>query len=98
MDLLPTDYRLIEITDEEVALAPSFMKESNFFPMTVAVMLTFLLLALVIFYYAECRKCRRRIAYLSGTEKSLHTGWNLMRLKEEVKELEWEAAGSSGII
>lgn len=98
MDLLQADYRLIDIADEEAALAPSFMKESNFFPMTVAVMLTILLLALVIFYYVECRKYRSRIAYLSGAEKSFHVGWNLMRLKEEVKELEWEAAGSSGII
>lgn len=98
MELLQADYGVINIADEEAALAPSFIKETNFFPMTVAVMLTMLLLTLAVLYYMQCKKYRSRIAYLCGTEKSLFSGWNLMRLKEEVREMEFEAVGpSSGI-
>ena len=91
-----TDYNLIYIADGEVPMAPSFIKENYFLPMTIAVMLTLFLLTIAFLYITECRKYRSRIAYLCGKEKSLYTGWNLMRLKEEVKEMELEVAGLSG--
>ena len=91
-----TDYNLIYIADGEVPMAPSFIKENYFLPMTIAVMLTLFLLTLTVLYITECRKYRSRITYLCGKEKSRFTGWNLMRLKEEVKEMELEAAGLSG--
>ena len=85
------DYNLIYIADGEVPMAPSFIKENYFLPITFAVMLTLFLLTLAVLYLLECRKCRNRIAYLCGKEKSFNAGWNLMRLREEVKELELEA-------
>lgn len=85
------DYNLIYIADGEVPMAPSFIKENYFLPITIAVMLTLFLLTLAVLYLSECRKCKNRIAYLCGKEKSFYTGWNLMRLKEEVKEMELEA-------
>lgn len=96
MYMQQADYNLIHIVDGEVPMAPSFIKENYFLPMTVAAMLTLLLLALAVLYFAECRKCRNRIAYLCGQKKSVHPGWNLMRLKEEVKEMEFEAVEMSG--
>lgn len=95
-DLQQTDYNLVYIADGEVPLAPSFIKENYFLPMTIAVMLTIFLVTIAVIYVTECRKYRSRIAYLCGSKKSLSTGWNLMRLKEEVKEMELEAAGLSG--
>lgn len=93
-----TDYNLIYIVDGEVPMAPSFIKENYFLPITMAVMLTLFLLALAVLYITECRKCRSRIAYLGGKEKSFYTGWNLMRLREEVKEMELEAVEFYGEI
>ncbi|MCH5270246.1 MAG: hypothetical protein J1E83_05800 [Lachnospiraceae bacterium] len=92
------DYRLIFIADEEVPLASSIIRDNRFFPITVAVMLTLFLMMLAVTYYVQCKKYRNRIAYLSGKEKSPYVGWNLIRLKEEAQEMEWEAVRASGKI
>lgn len=91
MIMQQADYRLIYIADEEVPLASSLIRENRFFPVTVAVMLTLILVTLVLVYYIQCKKYRNRIAYLSGERKDFHTGWNLIKLREEVQEMELEA-------
>lgn len=92
---MQTDYRLISIVDEEVPLASTIIRENRFFPVTVAVMLTLILVALAITYFIQCRKYRDRIAYLSGRDKNFHIGWNLMKLKVEAQEMELEAAAGT---
>lgn len=85
-------YRIIQITEEEVPLAPG-AGSSYLYPVLGAMVVVALILT-VGAYGILCYRCRQRIAYLDS-EKAKTAGWRLWKLKEMVVELEEEAAEES---
>lgn len=82
-------YRIIEITDEELPLAPG--PGSSYFYPVLGAMFALLLLLLLMGYGIMCYRYRKRILELDE-DKAKASGWKLWELKEMIIELEEEKA------
>lgn len=77
-------YRIIQIEDEATPLAP-VAKGSYYYGDTVLGMLLVGLLLLMTAYIILCRKYRKRMLEL---REDVHPGWNFLKLRKQVAELE----------
>ena len=83
--ILSADYNLVVIEAEEVPLAAS--SGSEYFWLTVVVMVLVAAVALLAIYLIRCNGYRKRIRELNPGGKS-DQGWVLRKLKESIAELE----------
>ena len=82
--VLLAGYRIIQIEEEATPLAAQAAK-SVYYGDTVLGMLLIGILLLAIAYIILCRKYRKRIFEL---RENAHPGWNCLRLRKQVSELE----------
>ena len=85
-------YRIVEITDEELPLAPG--SGNPYFYTVLGAMVALLLLLLFMIYGIMCYRYRKRILELDE-DKTKAPGWNIWELKERIIELEDEKAEKS---
>lgn len=85
-----TEYSLVVIEEEQVALTGSMPGTSPFLPVILTVMGILFLGTLLMIYWSACRKYRIRICQLGGNPALRWNDWNLKKLKETVSEMEWQ--------
>lgn len=88
---MQNDYQLIVIEQEKVPLAANPDITNNNFWLTLAVVLTIVVLISLWFYLMRCIGYRKRIRELDpgGGE---YRGWSVIRLEQTVKDLEFSLA------
>ncbi len=92
--LSATGYNLIVVEEEAVPLAVGDMTaENTMLPFALSFMGVLLFATLCVMYWFKCRQYRMRIQRLNRGREPVAAGWNLIRLKETVSELEWKLAG-----
>lgn len=86
-------YRLTVIEEEAVPLSDGRLTGQNT-PLGAALVILLLLAGIAVsVYWVRCKGYRERIVQLSGEESPPYKGWNLRKLKETTRELEWNLVG-----
>ncbi len=88
--ILNAKYTLIEIEEEKIPLAMSTQDVAGYFGTVIVVMACLLILCAIVIYVVSCYKYRVRIRQLQS--EKVHCGWNLMRLREAVTNMELQEA------
>ncbi len=87
-------YNLFVVEEEAVPLvAGDMISENNMLPFALCGMGMLVLITICTMYWLKCRQYRLRIQRLNRGKEEMPVGWNVKRLKETVRELEWKMAG-----
>ncbi len=86
-------YKLTVIEEEAVPLSDGNLTGQNTF-LGIALVILLLLAGIAVnVYWVRCKGYRERIVQLSGKDGPAYKGWNLRKLKETTRELEWNLVG-----
>lgn len=86
-------YKLTVIEEEAVPLADGPLTEPDVFLGVILLMLFFAAAIATGIYRGRCKGYRERIVQLEGSGGTAYMGWNLKKLRETVRELEWNLVG-----
>ncbi len=86
-------YKLTVIEEETVPLSDGRLTGQNTLLGAALVILLLLAGIAVSIYRVRCKSYRERIVQLSGGSGLAYKGWNLRKLKETTRELEWNLVG-----